>query len=86
MEIDEEDIEKTGVEIEQNLQKGIDIARKHNINLTKFKQEISKHLTTKNDEDQWTWDYQSYLEGLARITIFQAPVEWGKEFYHERWQ
>jgi len=86
MEIYEEDIEKAGVEIEQNLQKGIDIARKHNINLTKFKQEISKHLTTKNDEDQWTWDYQSYLEGLARSTIFQTPIEWGKEFYYERWQ
>jgi len=86
MKIYEEDIEKQSNEFKNELQKGITIAKKNNINFSKFKQEIFKHLTSENNEDQWTFDYESYLVGIARSKIFQTPTEWGKEYYYERWQ
>lgn len=80
----EEDIEKARVKFESELSKGIEVARNNGINLTKFKIEILKGLTSKNDEDQWTFDYESYLSAIARGN-FQTPLEWGEEYYFERW-
>jgi hypothetical protein len=52
------------------------------MNLTKFKKEISKLLETGNDEDQWTYDYESYLYSLAS-GYYSTPTEWGSEYYIE---
>lgn len=63
--------------------KGIHIARLHKMSLSKFKSIITPNISTKNDEDQWTFDYESYL--LAISLGYEDPLIWGFEFYRERW-
>ena len=82
--IHDRDIEEMKIEEAFKIARGTDIAWNNNINLTKFKKEISKRLTTNNNEDQWTYDYSSYLLVLSN-GIFINPIEWGKEFYPGRW-
>ena len=83
--IHEDEVDKLRAEEEFNITKGAEIAKNNGINLTKFKQEINKGLTTVNDEDQWTYDYESYLLVLYRCETFISPIEWGSEFYPGRW-
>ena len=80
----EEDIEKGEKEYEDELSNGRKVARKRGVSLTKFKIDIMKGLTTKNCEDQWTFDYESYLLTIARGK-FQTPIDWGEGYYFERW-
>ena len=55
--------------------------------LSNFKRFVSQFLLTENDEEQWTFDYQSYAlstydaknEGLAA-----HPMHWADEYYRER--
>lgn len=78
-----EDIEKARRAFEAEIIEGGNVARKNSINLTKFKQEIIKGLTTTNNEDQWTFDYERYLGAISRGR-FQSPITWGQDYYSER--
>lgn len=62
---------------------GIEIARLHRMNLSEFKKIINQNISTENDEDQWAFDYESYL--LSISIGYEDPVNWGKGFYQERW-
>ena len=68
---------------ESLLCQGIKIARLHRMNLSAFKKIISPNISTENDEDQWTFDYESFLQAIA--FGYEDPVIWGKGFYRERW-
>lgn len=51
----------------------------YGVNLTRFKKDISKGLSI-NDEDQWTFDYESYLSHIS-IGRFESPEEWAVDYY-----
>ena len=53
--------------------------------LSKFKAFVSTFLKTENDEDQWTFDYESFALANYRAAKFYAPKEWAPEYYQERW-
>ncbi|MGK0447560.1 MAG: hypothetical protein ACJA2M_001337 [Polaribacter sp.] len=74
---------------QDNLVKGLEIANKNLWGLTNFKRFISQFLKTQNDEDQWTFDYESYccqLSGLKEQKYeWIHPSNWAVEYYQERW-
>lgn len=80
----ENELEEIKQEFDDKLSKGINVARTNNMSLSKFKKEIKKGLTTTNDEDQWTFDYESFLCAISN-GVYESPTEWGKEYYFERW-
>lgn len=81
---DEDEIEAIETLHNATLNKGIIVAKANNMNLSKFKTEINKGLLTTNDEDQWTFDYESYLGSISG-GIYVTPTEWGEEYYMDRW-
>ena len=80
----EEDLESTEREHYATLDKGRKVARANDMNLTKFKNEIKQGLLTANNEDQWTFDYESYLGALSN-GIYESPTEWAEQYYFGRW-
>ena len=82
--ITEEDIEKAGTEFEADLLKGREVAQNNGVNLTKFKTQIRLGLLTEINEDQWTFDYESYLAAISRGKFLQ-PIDWGEDYYFGRW-
>lgn len=83
MDITEYDLEQAQREFNNTLSKGILVARKNNMNLTKFKKEVKKGLQAINNEDQWTFDYESYLCCISEL--YQSPIAWAEEYYFDRW-
>ena len=81
----DEDFEAIEQEFNNDLSKGISVARANNMNLTRFKKEIGEGLLTENNEDQWTFDYESYLCGLSNGVVFESPKEWAEQYYFGRW-
>ena len=81
----EEDIEKEVEQVNVDLLKGRKVARSRGMRLSIFKQEVSLGLLTDNNEDQWTFDYESYLLALSRGK-YQSPTNWAKEYYQGRWR
>jgi hypothetical protein len=69
--------------------KGIDIANRHLWGLTNFKRFIAQFLKTQNNEDQWTFDYESYCFSLGMLKEEKYkwihPSNWAVEYYQERW-
>ena len=56
--------------------------------LSKFKRFISQFLMTTNDEDQWTFDYDSYALAMHRTHsegIALHPMNWAPEYFFDRW-
>lgn len=55
--------------------------------LSKFKEFVSSFLTTTNDEDQWTFDYECYALDMGEEGERHSlhPKHWAPEFYQERW-
>jgi len=82
--IDEFDLEKEEREFSAKMLKGTKVARANKMSLTKFKTEIEKGLLTTNDEDQWTFDYQSFLGAISN-GIYENPTEWAEEYFDGRW-
>lgn len=82
--IEDFDLGKEEREFSAKMLKGTKVARANNMSLTKFKTEIEKGLLTTNDEDQWTFDYQSFLGAISN-GIYESPTEWGKEYFNGRW-
>jgi hypothetical protein len=82
--VNEEDLDKAAQEFESDMIKGLEVAKANNMNLTKFKDEIKQGLLTANDEDQWTFDYESFLFSISN-GIYEEPKEWAKEHYMDRW-
>jgi len=82
--IDDFDLEKEERKFSAKMLKGTKVARANNMNLTKFKTEIEKGLLTTNDEDQWTFDYQSFLGAISN-GIYESPTEWAEEYFNGRW-
>jgi hypothetical protein len=80
----EEDLESTEREHYATLDKGREVARANNMNLTKFKNEIKQGLLTTNNEDQWTFDYESFLGAISN-GIYESPTEWAEQYYFGRW-
>lgn len=80
----EEDHEKAECAHNAAINKGREVAKENDMHLSKFKKEISKGLSTTNNEDQWTFDYQSYLYELSN-GIYESPTDWAERYYHERW-
>lgn len=73
-----------------NLRHGIELANKYLWGLSNFKRFISQFLKTENDEDQWTFDYQSYCLWLTILKkdVFLRllhPSNWAVEYYQDRW-
>jgi hypothetical protein len=56
--------------------------------LSKFKRFVSQFLRTTNDEDQWTFDYESYALAMHRSNrnnINLHPMNWAPEHFFDRW-
>lgn len=53
--------------------------------LSKFKTFISQFIPTENDEDQWTFDYESFALANYRTEVLYEPKDWAPEYYQERW-
>ena len=73
-----------------NLRYGIELANKYLWGLSNFKRFIAQFLKTENDEDQWTFDYESYCLYLTILKKdvflkYLHPSNWAVEFYQERW-
>jgi len=82
--ITESDLEQAEQEFNADMLKGREVARANNMNLTKFKKEVMQGLLTTNDEDQWTFDYESYL-GVLSNGIYKSPTSWAEDYYFGRW-
>lgn len=85
--ITEEEIEQIMKQGNENLVKGIEIANKYSWGLTNFKRFISQFLKTESDEDQWTWDFESYCGQLTGLKDYRwvHPMHWAVEYYQDRW-
>jgi uncharacterized short protein YbdD (DUF466 family) len=59
-------------------------AAKWNWNFSNFKRFMSQFLKHTNNEDQWVFDYESYVEAL-NMEIYYHPAMWAKEYFRERW-
>tara|TARA_R110000851_G_scaffold45570_1_gene111452 strand:+ start:284 stop:622 length:339 start_codon:yes stop_codon:yes gene_type:complete len=74
---------------QDNLIKGLEIANKNLWGLTNFKRFIEQFLKTQNNEDQWTFDYESYCCQLSSLKEEKYewihPSNWAVEYYQERW-
>ena len=55
--------------------------------LSAFKKFIQEFLLTTNNEDQWTWDYESYALSCrhCKRKDIMHPKYWAPEHYQERW-
>jgi hypothetical protein len=56
--------------------------------LSKFKRFVSQFLMTTNDEDQWTFDYESYALTMNRENRDGKnlhPMHWAPEYFQDRW-
>ena len=74
-------------QFENELSGAIKVVSKH-WPLSKFKRFVSQFLTTTNNEEQWTFDYESYALAMYRtkVMIMQLhPMHWAPEYYQERW-
>jgi hypothetical protein len=84
------DIELTDQEIEKfdnELSEAVKAVSK-NYPLSNFKRFVSQYLLYTNDEDQWTFDYESYVLAIYRSKcegIKQHPMNWAPEHYAENW-
>lgn len=67
-------------EYERDLIKGRKVAEQNGMKFSCFKNEISKDVDLDNDEDQWVFDYQSYLLSISTGN-FDSPKNWAKEYY-----
>ena len=74
---------------QDNLKTGIKLANKYLWGLSNFKRFIAQFLKTNNDEDQWTFDYESYCLYLMSLKEQKYewihPSSWAVEYYQERW-
>lgn len=52
--------------------------------LANFKEFISRFLKRQNDEDQWTFDYESYVLDLNEEK-YEHPMIWAAEYYGKDW-
>ncbi|MCP4336255.1 MAG: hypothetical protein GY679_00170 [Mycoplasma sp.] len=77
----EEDLEIAEREHYATLDKGREVARSNNMNLTKFKNEIKQWPLTTNSEDQWTFDYESFLGAISN-GIYKTPTKWAEQCYY----
>lgn len=77
------ELEKLQKQDDELIGKGIGIAKLNEMSLSKFKNIISKHISAENNEDQWTFDYESYLSQI--VFYYETPLQWGELFYNERW-
>ena len=80
----DEDYEKAEIAYNAYINKGREVAKENDMRLSKFKKEISLGLSTINNEDQWTFDYQSYLYELSN-GIYESPTQWAERYYFSRW-
>lgn len=74
--------EKTEADFQKRIDLGKSVARKHGWNFGKFKtciQQLYPALKKSKTEDEWVWDYHSWL--FALNIIFESPEEWAKEYY-----
>ena len=84
------DIEITDKEMEQfenELSEAIHLVSK-DWPLNKFKRFVSQFLMTKNDEDQWTFDYESYALSMYRTKREELnlhPMHWAPDYFFDRW-
>lgn len=74
----------------EEINKGVKLAVRSGWGLSNFKRFISQFLLTENNEDQWTFDFESYCLTLTSINpekLFQYthPSNWAVEYYQDRW-
>ena len=72
---------------EEELSECIEKVSKH-YPLSIFKRFVGQFLLTENDEDQWTFDYESYALVMGRSTYEGGqmhPINWAPEYYQDRW-
>lgn len=77
-------------DMDKKLIKGIEIANSFKWGLSNFKRFVSQFLKTGNDEDDWTFDYESYclqLTGIypERLHRYVHPSNWAADYYQDRW-
>ena len=77
-----EDLERV---YDKDVVRGADVARANGVKLSGFKKDIKKYLKTANNEDQWTYDYESYLLNISDGRFIE-PVIWGREYYFGKWK
>lgn len=53
-------------------------------NFTNFKRFIVQFLKRDNDEDQWVFDYQSFVLTL-KPDYYEHPSEWAQEYFGKDW-
>jgi hypothetical protein len=83
-----EDMDYAAKQHEHNLCEGIKLVNKYKWNLSSFKRFVMQFLLTTNNEEQWTFDYESYAlamysEGKHGLALH--PATWAREHYQERW-
>ncbi len=60
------------------------IAVKYNWNFTNFKRFIGQFLKRQNNEDQWVFDYESWVLTLEE-NYYEHPSKWAEEYFGEDW-
>lgn len=53
-------------------------------NFTNFKRFISQFLKRNNNEDQWVFDYESWVDTL-KPDRYEHPSKWAKFYYEKDW-
>jgi hypothetical protein len=71
-------------EFETEWKKKHQLAIKWNWNFTNFKRFISQFLKRKYNEDQWVFDYESYVDTL-KPDRYEHPCKWAEFHYQEDW-
>ena len=71
-------------QFEKHFEEKRKIAVKYNWNYTNFKRFIGQFLIRKNDEDQWVFDYDSWVLTL-KPDYYEHPSNWAEEFYGKDW-
>ncbi len=79
--IEEEEIKKM---MDFHMLIGGDMVRQNGMSFSLFKHEISNYLNDLPTEDDWVFDYQSYL--LNNTCNYISPEEWGEDYYEDRWE
>jgi len=77
-------------ELENKTIKGIQLANKFGWGLSNFKRFVSQFLKYKNNEDDWTYDYEVYCMQLTGINVdklhrYVHPLNWAANYYQDNW-
>jgi hypothetical protein len=80
--MEEYEFEQIQKDHENKVIKGVKIATKNKITFKLFKEEVDLLIARHNTEDQWIFDYESFLCTLQE-NVKPSIYNWAEEYYDD---